>query len=216
MKPQQFTHVFWDFNGTILDDTALCLNIINTLLSKKQLPPLTLERYREVFDFPVIRYYEKVGFDFSKDCWETVSLDFIQSYQADMHNCSLHKGVPELLMHLKNNQITCAVLSAMQENALVHLLNTHELQDYFVSINGLQDHYANSKTHLGEALIQKLNCNPEQVLMIGDTAHDADVAKSLGIQCALTSAGHQSHARLEKTGYPVFKDMTELYQRFCS
>ena len=40
--------VIWDFNGTILDDIALCLSIINTMLAKRNLSQLTLTDYRDV------------------------------------------------------------------------------------------------------------------------------------------------------------------------
>ena len=54
-------HVFWDWNGTLLDDARLCASIINDILTKYDLPPITYEQYRLSFDFPVRRYYERLG-----------------------------------------------------------------------------------------------------------------------------------------------------------
>jgi len=43
------------------NDTGLSLDLINGLLSKRNLPILTLEEYRNVFTFPVKDYYSKAG-----------------------------------------------------------------------------------------------------------------------------------------------------------
>ena len=64
MKWKQYTHVLWDFNGTVYDDMEACLRSVNEMLSERGLPVLSAEAYREVFDFPVKDYYAKIGFDF--------------------------------------------------------------------------------------------------------------------------------------------------------
>lgn len=45
--------IFFDFNGTIINDVDLCLNILNEMLKENGLEPITLERYREIFTFPI-------------------------------------------------------------------------------------------------------------------------------------------------------------------
>ena len=41
-----YKYVFFDFNGTILDDVDLCLNLLNEMLSLKGHNPVSKERYR--------------------------------------------------------------------------------------------------------------------------------------------------------------------------
>ena len=70
MTPDIYTPIetiIWDWNGTLLNDLRLCVKTINSLLEKRSLPVLTTSSYKEVFSFPVKDYYEKVGFDFSKE-----------------------------------------------------------------------------------------------------------------------------------------------------
>ena len=62
--------IFFDFNGTIINDVDLCLNILNEMLKENGLEPITLERYREIFTFPIKKYYEAAGFDFKKKTFE--------------------------------------------------------------------------------------------------------------------------------------------------
>ena len=70
---QRYTHIIWDFNGTILDDVQLGIRCVNTMLSKRGLPVLPdVEAYRQVFGFPIEAYYRRLGFDFEKEDYHTV------------------------------------------------------------------------------------------------------------------------------------------------
>ena len=64
MKPSL---VLWDWNGTLLDDVALCVDALNRLLRIYHYPQqYSLAQYREIFGFPIEDYYIRAGFDFSK------------------------------------------------------------------------------------------------------------------------------------------------------
>jgi phosphoglycolate phosphatase len=206
----KYNTIFWDFNGTILDDAKLCLSCINHLLAEIEKPILSLPQYKEVFDFPVIKYYEAVGFDFSKHCWETISAKFIKSYGERVLHCPLHHGIKDVLEEFANLNVSHFVLSAMEKNHLNQLLDTYGLSQYFKSISGLDNHYASGKIDCGRQLISSLDDKHDQIVMIGDTIHDAEVAHDLKIDCVLIAQGHQSKERLEKTGVPVLNDLYEL------
>ena len=60
----KFEAILWDWNGTLLDDVNIAIDAINQLLLDRNLVQLTLERYLDVFTFPVCDYYELIGFDF--------------------------------------------------------------------------------------------------------------------------------------------------------
>ena len=63
-----YTHVIWDFNGTVLSDMQVGIDSVNAMLAERGLPTLTgLDAYRETFDFPVEDYYRRLGFDFEKE-----------------------------------------------------------------------------------------------------------------------------------------------------
>ena len=46
-------------------------------------------------------------------------------------------------------------------------------------------------------------------VMLGDTLHDAEVAKALGCRCVLIARGHQSRETLLTAGVPVTATLTE-------
>ena len=59
-----------------------------------------------------------------------------------------------------------------------------------------------------------MNCEPDEMLFIGDTIHDFEVAQEAGMRCCLVSNGHCSEERLKATGVPVYKNLTELYENY--
>ena len=75
-------YVVWDWNGTLFDDVALCIQVMNGMLEKRGLPRLAgPKQYRQVFTFPVEEYYKALGFDFSREpfsqlpaqeCWRRI------------------------------------------------------------------------------------------------------------------------------------------------
>ena len=93
-----FRHILWDWNGTLLDDAWLAVETINRLLTARNMQPVTAQEYTEHFDFPVIRYYERLGFDFSTVPFETVAHEFIAAYEERRFKCHLH---PDTLLALK-------------------------------------------------------------------------------------------------------------------
>ena len=54
-----FDHVIWDWNGTLLDDAWLCVDVMNGMLCRRALPVLTPAKYEESFDFPVLDFYRR-------------------------------------------------------------------------------------------------------------------------------------------------------------
>ena len=46
-------------------------------------------------------------------------------------------------------------------------------------------------------LVRQLACQPEQILLIGDTLHDHEVAEAIGCDCALIMHGHNNVAQLQ-------------------
>ena len=52
--------------------------------------------------------------------------------------------------------------------------------------------------------------DPGQALMVGDTVHDWEVARALGVRCVLCSAGHQPAHTLRATGAAVISSLSQL------
>lgn len=210
MPKSKYTHIIWDWNGTLKDDAVLCVNIMNTLFQKRKMPPLTLESYRDVFDFPVKDYYQKIGLDFSVEPFETLATEYIVAYDNRSEECGLHSNASEILKQFAEKEFSQYILSAREQEPLEKSLAFYDLRRYFQSVVGLSDHYAQGKVENGKKLIADLQVSPRKIVMIGDTTHDFKVAQAMGVDCILYTGGHQSKERLQSCGAPVINDLNEL------
>jgi phosphoglycolate phosphatase len=205
--------VIWDWNGTLLDDASVSLNSVNQLLTERNLKTLFRDRYLDVFTFPVRDYYEKIGFDFNSESFEEIAHQFIEIYNAAVFSCSLHNEAVPVLDYIKTRGLKQYILSAMEQGLLEKTVNHNNISSFFEGLYGLNNKYAVSKIEIGINLINESHLQPLQTVLIGDTVHDYDVAKSIGCQCILVANGHQSKYRLESTGAAVIDGLWELISK---
>lgn len=202
--------IIWDWNGTLLNDAGLAVDTMNEMLARRNLPELSIEQYKQVFSFPVRDYYQKIGFDFEQEPFEIPALEFIDRYNELVNDCLLHADSVTLLNHYKAKGYRQFILSAMKQDTLDQCLSNFRINHFFEHVSGLGDHYATSKTENGHRLLAGLNLDPAQMLLVGDTVHDFEVAKELGCQCVLVANGHQSKPILQETGARVIDQLSQL------
>ena len=213
MDLTRYTHIIWDWNGTLLDDAWLCVEVMNGLLRQRDLPPITLDIYRSVFNFPVKDYYLKLGFDFGREPFEKVGMEFMVRYNQRQKECHLHPEVKHLLPYCQLKGYRQCILSAREQNELVTETENLEVRPFFDHVRGLDDHYAHGKIDVGFHLIRDLGIPRQELIFVGDTLHDAEVASEICIDCILIPNGHYSEERIRSAGVPVFSSLTEFVSK---
>lgn len=203
-------YIFLDFNGTIINDVDLCLDLLNKMLRHQGKKELSLEEYKNVFTFPIIKYYEKAGIDFSMNSYEELAIWFIKEYQPKSMMCGLYEGLIEALETLKNKGYHLVILSASEKNNLYEQCQAYDIVKYFDDILGIDNIHAASKVEIALKYLESKNINGEEVLFIGDTLHDLEVAKCLKADCKLVSCGHQSVEVLATGGVEILDSVKEL------
>jgi phosphoglycolate phosphatase len=202
--------IIWDWNGTLLDDTRMAVQTMNQMLQRRGLPALSVEHYKSVFTFPVKDYYQKVGFDFQTEPFEVPAMEFIDLYNRQLKDCTLHFDTLKVLSYFRSVGVKQYILSAMEQEVLNDCLKHYQIDDFFEHVSGLDNVYAASKMLNGHRLIAELKLNPSDLVLIGDTVHDFEVAKELGCRCILIADGHQSKAVLQATGVLVIDSIQQL------
>jgi phosphoglycolate phosphatase len=205
-----YRHVVWDWNGTLLDDADACVRVMNGMLARRGLPPISVDFYRAVIEFPVILYYCKLGFDFSSTPFEEVSDEYVAGYQALWRACPLPKGTLEAMRALKDSGVGQSVLSASRSDYLEEQLSCFGLLGLLEGFTGADNHHGRGKLDLAAGHVGALGLRSEDVLFIGDTQHDAEVAREAGCDCLLVSFGHYSRERLESLNLPIADTMGEV------
>ncbi|MGC8865976.1 MAG: HAD family hydrolase [Bacteroidales bacterium] len=202
--------IVWDWNGTLLDDVDYSIETMNSLLRERGLDLLDREKYRRFFEFPVIKYYQKLGFDFKKESFEVVGLQFMKRYFENMESLRLFEQAETTLRWFRRQGYRQWVLSAMEQQMLERMLSQLGVKEYFERVAGIDNHYGGGKLEAAERLWSYLQDHPGKVWMIGDTLHDAEIGQSLGVEVILVAQGHQNRQILSQAGVPVMESLAEL------
>ena len=59
LKPTNYKHIIWDWNGTLINDAWLFVDVMNNILQKRDMHIITIKKYRDIFGFPIKNYYKK-------------------------------------------------------------------------------------------------------------------------------------------------------------
>jgi phosphoglycolate phosphatase len=203
--------ILWDFNGTIIDDVDICLKAEQDILNRLNMGKVvSREEYLELFEFPVIKYYEKIGFDFSILDFNEISKWFIEYYNSYKSEYKLNKDVLQCIKDsvAKNNKNI--IISASEQNMLVDQCRILKIDKYFNEICGVNNINAHSKIAMAKEWLASKDYNNEEILFIGDSVHDYQVAEELGVRCILVASGHQSKRKLMEVCNTVYNDFSEV------
>ena len=205
----KYDRVIWDFNGTILDDLRVSIDAADELLTRHGLKPMvTVEKYHEVFGFPIIDYYKRIGFDFSKVPYSVLAHEWVEIYLRRVSDAKIRDGVKEAIEKIHSLNIKQTILSMSDKDMLVRQVKDLKIHDLFDEIYGLDNIYAKSKLELAKKWRDEHN--DERVLFIGDTVHDAESAEIIGCKCLLLAGGHQSIESHKCGNARVILDASEI------
>ena len=206
----KYKNIIWDWNGTIVDDAYLFVDIMNQTLLQHNLPIINLKKYRSSFCFPIQKYWKKLGFVFNDRSFNVLNEQFIFDYRQRIFEPKLHKNITGVLEIIKKKGVKQFILSASEQKLLDESLEYYSLSKYFTAIVGVNNLNAVGKEKMGVEMMLKNNLSENETLIIGDTEYDLNVSKTLGCDCLLLSMGHFSKNRLQKLNVPVIDNLNEI------
>ena len=153
----KYTHVIWDFNGTILDDVQTGIESVNTLLKERGLPIIeNVKEYHKVFGFPIIDYYRRLGFDFEKEPYSVIAPLWVALYLENVKRAPIFPDVKEMLEKFKKMGLSQIILSATEHQMLTAQLDDLKIRHFFDEILGLDNIHAESKVELGRSWLRQI------------------------------------------------------------
>ncbi len=209
-----YRHIFWDWNGTLLDDANAACSAVNIMLEKRQLPLITFQQYKEYIDVPIVRFYEKV-MDMSKENMESLSVEYDSLWRENLRNSPLSHGATDILNKLSEAGAEQYIFSSSRNELIEPFLQSFDIDKNFKAVLGAPDRYVGSKAERTRDYIIKNNIPSNKILFVGDMLHDSEVAEFVGADCVLVSSGHQSEAALKASGRRVFPSLQKLSDYLC-
>ncbi|MBP3657212.1 MAG: HAD family hydrolase [Clostridia bacterium] len=203
-------HIIWDFNGTLLNDTQLSVDVDNYVFDRLGLPRITIDDYRRHMTMPVRGFYPALGVDYSVHPYETISRLWLDAFNAQVVDAGLIPGITDVLARLTQAGYTHSVLSATYQPSLDAQCAALGLTPHMLAVDGLKDESAAKKTDIGRRQMERLGLAGSDIVLVGDMVADAELAAALGASCVLVSWGHNDAQRLYATGRPVADTLQAL------
>lgn len=205
------THIVWDWNGTLFHDNTAIIGATNAAFAEMGMPPITLERYRELYCVPVPKFYERLtGRLPSDEEWEAMDVIFHRYYAEHRVGCGLTDGVPGLLAEWASAGRSQSILSMYGHDELVPLVRGFGIEPHFLRVDGRTGPSGGSKAeHMVRHVRALTGVEPARTVVIGDAADDALAARHVGAKAVLYTGGSHSRASLEGVGVPVVDTLEE-------
>ncbi len=225
---QSKKNLIWDWNGTLINDLEFSVSVLNQMIKKRNLKPITVDYYLEHFTFPVKSFYEQMGFVFRAtgicrgeappgfkgrsplEDFTDISHEFIHAYNSGVMNCSLHKNTAKILDQYQKKGYFQIVMSAMQELNLQKLVKAFKIDHYFHGIYGTDNFFGHGKIEEAKNVVKKLNLDLANTYFIGDTLHDIEVAHAIGARPVIITSGHHPKYRFKDTNAMVLDSISDL------
>lgn len=203
----KYTHIIWDWNGTLLDDIGASLASVNDMLEARGEPPMDINRYKECIGTPIIRFYEQV-FDLEKEDYTQILAEYNAGYMRHLSECGLTEGAEEAIGIFASMGIHQAIVSSSNNTQLCENAKKYGVYDRFEAVLGAADFKADSKVERAKNYLK--NSGAERILVVGDLEHDAEMAAEIGADCVLLTSGHEHPDRLKRSGAVIFDKIADL------
>lgn len=199
-------NIIFDWSGVVRDTVAGQLWIVNKIFEKYNINKISLEQLRENWEQPPALFYQKYlpeGYN------EEERVKFFSEIQLDKDcpKSGPFLKVVELVHKCREAGYFLAVVSSDFSETLLPEAKEYGLEDIFNEI--VTD--ADDKLEPVQRIIKENNLNPQNTFFIGDSNHEIDVAKKVGIRSVAVTWGFTGEQELRsKNPDYIVRDSREL------
>ncbi len=215
----------FDWNGTVLADTVASWKASNDCLEFFGAAPISLARFKETVNFPVIHFYRLNNCDVDDVLARQAEANalFYASYRRHADKIRTRQGVRGLLDFLAAQNIDRTILSNYMKPEIEEQLIRLKIGHYFGYVCGNLDGQTvlqkTTKLDRISDFITKRGYEPRNVMLIGDSTEEPEIARHLGARSISITGGYFSERRLRavKPDFLVHshKDVVEILRAEC-
>lgn len=187
--------IVFDWDGTLLDSTGGIVECIQEAARDLRLPVPMRETASHVIGLGLHDSLRTAVPTLPEEQYREFAEAYRRHFLARQGSMTLFPGVRELLQDLHVAGHHLAVATGKSRRGLDHALESTALRRYFAASRCADE--TNPKPHPAMLLelMEQLAAAPGQALMVGDTSHDLEMARSAGVDAvAVTYGAHPGDA----------------------
>jgi len=189
----------FDWDGTLVDSESHIVSCLEYAAEQSGLPVLAYDKFKDIIGLgmreALLSLYPALSDSEIEDMRGHYSASFFAETSSPL---KLFDGVVETLKKLQDKSVNLAVATGKSRNGLDKALLTTGLQPYF-DVERCADE-TKSKPHplMLEEIADHFSLKPSEMLMIGDTEYDLEMAAGFEMDAVGVSYGVHDVSRLMK------------------
>lgn len=186
--------VIFDLDGTLMDTSSGILMAVKDTIKDHGMPALSEEKIR-TFIGPPIQWSFEAQYGISKEKAQSMADTFRALYSTKhLLGAVPYPGIYDLLQSLRERGIESAIATYKREDYALRLLKHYHFDDYTDIMYGGDNDGTLKKRDIIQKCIDTAGVkNLNEVVMVGDTLHDSNGAKELGVDFIGVSYGFGFH-----------------------
>ncbi|KKW68504.1 HAD family hydrolase [Lampropedia cohaerens] len=188
----RFAMLAFDWDGTLFDSTARIARCVQLAVADVGGTVPTLEQARWVIGMELGEALAKAAPDVPPSAYRELANRYRYHYLQHQDDLVLFDGVLELLQRLKQRGFVLAVATGKSRRGLNHVLASLDVRHLFDDSRTADETAGKPHPLMLQELMQSWDVAPEQLLMIGDTSHDLQMARNAG--CPSLAVTYGAHA----------------------
>lgn len=187
--------IVFDWDGTLIDSADTIVECIQQASLDFGLPVPDRQRASHVIGLGLRDALRAAVPSLPAERYAEFAEAYRRHFVAREEAMRLFPGARELLLELSRRGHKLAVATGKSRRGLDRALQAADLKDCFAATRCADETHPKPHPAMLRELMQTLAVHPAQALMIGDTSHDLDMAKSAGVDAiAVTYGAHAAEA----------------------
>lgn len=175
-------NIIVDWSGTVVDDLDAVLQATNFTLKELGRAPVSKEKFRREFVLPIEKFYDRFLPGIPLNQIEALYHRFFTQTRAET---KLSPGAADFCAFASTNGRRLFVLSTVSEAHFESQAEQYGIRSSFTRVYvGVKD-----KTKTIHSLLRENDLDPDRTLLVGDTVHDMQAARSAGVIAAAVLIG---------------------------
>ena len=210
-----FTHIIFDLDGTLTDNTSGIKNSLRYALQKMHYDPIP-DYMPDEFIGPPLQWGFKNLFGMNEKN-TALAVEYFREYHSEngWHENVPYPGVSEMLAELNFAGKQLFIATSKLEKFAVKIIQHFEFDKYILQLKGAD--YGGAKatkaTIISELMNSRQLASSKEIVMVGDTVFDIKGGKEIGISTIAVNYGFGKEEELKAATPDYFvEDVEDLFE----
>jgi phosphoglycolate phosphatase len=210
---RRFDLIVFDWDGTIVDSTAMIALCIQNAAADLGLTVPTLEQASHVIGLGLHDALSRAVPELTAGRIEELSARYRHHWFAREHEVVLFEGIREMLVELSERGLPLAVATGKSRRGLARAFDQTGLGTLFDASRCADETHPKPHPAMLLELAEELTVEPARIVMIGDTTHDLEMAAAAGAAgIGVTYGAHPRDQLAACEPAALVSDVVELSQ----